>query len=146
MERTVIVILGPTGSGKSKLSISLAKKIGGEIVSCDSMQIYRRMDIGTAKISKKEMENIPHHMIDIVDPNEEFSVGEYVKQAKQIAEDARIALRNARQDANNDIKKADDMTEDDKKDGQEDVQELINRYNKIIDEKLKVKEEELMSV
>ena len=71
---------------------------------------------------------------------------EYVKQAKQIAEDARIALRNARQDANNDIKKADDMTEDDKKDGQEDVQELINRYNKIIDEKLKVKEEELMSV
>lgn len=84
MERTVIVILGPTGSGKSKLSISLAKKIGGEIVSCDSMQIYRRMDIGTAKISKKEMENIPHHMIDIVDPNEEFSVGEYVKQAKKI--------------------------------------------------------------
>ena len=71
---------------------------------------------------------------------------EYVKQAKQIAEDARIALRNARQDANNDIKKADDMTEDDKKDGQEDVQELINRYNKTIDEKLKVKEEELMSV
>ena len=92
MERTVIVILGPTGSGKSKLSISLAKKIGGEIVSCDSMQIYRRMDIGTAKISKKEMENIPHHMIDIVDPNEEFSVGEYVKQAKKII--AEIFERN----------------------------------------------------
>ena len=92
MERTVIVILGPTGSGKSKLSISLAKKIGGEIVSCDSMQIYRRMDIGTAKISKKEMENIPHHMIDIVEPNEEFSVGEYVKQAKKII--AEIFERN----------------------------------------------------
>lgn len=92
MERTVIVILGPTGSGKSKLSISLAKKIGGEIVSCDSMQIYRRMDIGTAKISKNEMENIPHHMIDIVEPNEEFSVGEYVKQAKKII--AEIFERN----------------------------------------------------
>lgn len=92
MERTVIVILGPTGSGKSKLSISLAKKLGGEIVSCDSMQIYRRMDIGTAKISKNEMENIPHHMIDIVEPNEEFSVGEYVKQAKKII--AEIFERN----------------------------------------------------
>lgn len=92
MERTVIVILGPTGSGKSKLSISLAKKLGGEIVSCDSMQIYRRMDIGTAKITKKEMENIPHHMIDIVEPNEEFSVGEYVKQAKKII--AEIFERN----------------------------------------------------
>lgn len=92
MERTVIVILGPTGSGKSKLSISLAKKLGGEIVSCDSMQIYRGMDIGTAKISKKEMENIPHHMIDIVEPNEEFSVGEYVKQAKKII--AEIFERN----------------------------------------------------
>lgn len=92
MERTVIVILGPTGSGKSKLSISLAEKLGGEIVSCDSMQIYRRMDIGTAKISKREMENIPHHMIDIVDPNEEFSVGEYVKQAKKII--AEIFERN----------------------------------------------------
>lgn len=93
MERTVIVILGPTGSGKSKLSISLAKKLGGEIVSCDSMQIYRGMDIGTAKISKNEMEIIPHHMIDIVEPNEEFSVGEYVKQAKKII--AEIFERNA---------------------------------------------------
>lgn len=93
MERTVIVILGATASGKSKLSISLAKKLGGEIVSCDSMQIYRRMDIGTAKITKKEMENIPHHMIDIVQPNEEFSVGEYVKRAKKII--AEIFERNA---------------------------------------------------
>ena len=93
MERTVIVILGATASGKSKLSISLAKKLGGEIVSCDSMQIYRGMDIGTAKISKNEMENIPHHMIDIVQPNEEFSVGEYVKRAKKII--AEIFERNA---------------------------------------------------
>lgn len=70
---------------------------------------------------------------------------EYVKQAKGIAEEAKIALRNIRQDANNDIKKS-DMTEDDKKAVQEDVQELIDKHNKIVDEKLKVKENELMSV
>ncbi len=71
---------------------------------------------------------------------------DYVKQAKSIAEDCRIILRNARQDANNNIKKSDEGTEDDKKSYTEDVQELINKYNKIVDEKLKVKEEELMSV
>lgn len=71
---------------------------------------------------------------------------EYVKQAKGIAEEAKIALRNVRQEANNDIKRLDDATEDDKKAGQEDVQDLINRYNQIVDEKLKVKETELMSV
>ena len=71
---------------------------------------------------------------------------EYVKQAKAIAEDGKIALRNIRQEANNDIKKSDEGTEDDKKSYTEDVQELINKYNKIVDEKLKVKEEELMSV
>ena len=71
---------------------------------------------------------------------------EYVKQVKSIAEDAKINLRNARQDANNNIKKSDEGTEDDKKSYTEDVQELINKYNKIVDEKLKVKEEELMSV
>ena len=71
---------------------------------------------------------------------------EYVKQAKQIAEEARIALRNIRQDANNDIKKLEDATEDDQKAGQEEVQELINKFNKIVDEKFKVKENELMSV
>lgn len=71
---------------------------------------------------------------------------EYVKQAKTVAEDARIVLRNVRQDANSDIKKDALLTEDDKKAGQEEIQELINRYNKIVDEKLKHKEEELMSV
>lgn len=71
---------------------------------------------------------------------------DYVKQAKGIAEDCRIALRNVRQDANNDIKKLDGVTEDEQKQGQEDVQELINKYNKIVDEKFKIKENELMSV
>ena len=71
---------------------------------------------------------------------------DYVKQAKGIAEDCKIVLRNVRQDANNDIKKDTEGTEDDKKAYAEDVQELINKYNKIVDEKLKVKEEELMSV
>lgn len=71
---------------------------------------------------------------------------EYVKQAKSISEDCRIALRNVRQDANNEIKKLDHITEDEKESAQEDVQELINKYNKIVDEKLKVKETELMSV
>ncbi len=71
---------------------------------------------------------------------------EYVKQAKGIAEDCRIALRNVRQDANNDIKKLSDVTEDEQKQGQEDVQELINKFNKVVDEKFKVKENELMSV
>ena len=71
---------------------------------------------------------------------------DYVKQAKGIAEDCKIALRNVRQDANNDIKKATEGTEDDKKAYTEDVQELINKYNKVVEEKLKIKEEELMSV
>lgn len=71
---------------------------------------------------------------------------EYVKQAKAIAEDCRIALRNVRQDANNEIKKMDHITEDEKENAQEDVQELIQKYNKVVDEKLKVKETELMSV
>ena len=70
---------------------------------------------------------------------------EYVKQAKNIAEDARIGLRNARQDANNEIKKL-EISEDDKKNGNENVQELINKYNKIVDEKFKIKENELMTV
>ena len=71
---------------------------------------------------------------------------DYVKQAKAIAEDARIALRNARQDANNEIKKADDLSEDEVKAGQADVQDLIDKYNKIVDDRFKAKEEELMTV
>ncbi len=78
----VYVICGPTASGKTALSIELAKEIGGEIVSCDSMQIYKEMDIGTAKPTIQEMQGIKHYMIDIVSPNKRYSVADYKKQAK----------------------------------------------------------------
>lgn len=79
----VIIIGGPTASGKTSLSIELAKKINGEIVSADSMQIYKDMNIGTAKPEKEEMQGIPHHMLDFVSPEERYSVADYNKQAKQ---------------------------------------------------------------
>lgn len=79
--------MGPTASGKTALSIELAKKIDGEIVSCDSMQIYKDMDIGSAKPTKEEMQGIKHYMIDIVAPNERFSVAEYKKQAESAIEE-----------------------------------------------------------
>ena len=78
----VIVIVGPTASGKTSLSIELAKKTNGEIVSCDSMQIYKDMNIGSAKPTPDEMQGIKHYMIDIVTPDERFSVAEYKKQAE----------------------------------------------------------------
>jgi tRNA dimethylallyltransferase len=73
----IIAIVGPTGVGKTKMSIEIAKTMGGEIISCDSMQFYRGLDIGTAKVTKSEMQGIKHHLIDIIDPSEEFSVAEY---------------------------------------------------------------------
>ena len=81
--KKVIVICGPTASGKTALSIELAKKINGEIVSCDSMQIYKEMNIGTAKPDKEEMQGIKHYMIDIIAPDERFSVADYKVQAKE---------------------------------------------------------------
>lgn len=78
----VIVICGPTASGKTSLSIELAKKINGEIVSCDSMQIYKDMDIGTAKVTQQEMQGIKHYLIDFVSPDERYSVADYKKDAK----------------------------------------------------------------
>lgn len=83
----VFVIVGPTASGKTKLGIEVAKRHNGEIVSADSMQIYRGMDIGTAKPSKEEMEGVVHHMLDVVDPTESYSVAEYVTQASAVVED-----------------------------------------------------------
>ncbi len=80
---TVIVICGPTASGKTGLAIELAKKINGEVVSCDSMQIYKDMNIGTAKPTIEEMQNIPHYMIDIVLPTQRYSVADYKNQAKE---------------------------------------------------------------
>ena len=73
----VIAIVGPTAVGKSSLAIELAQKIDGEIISCDSMQIYRKMDIGTAKATIDEQKKIKHHLIDIKDPNEDFSCADY---------------------------------------------------------------------
>lgn len=83
MKEKLIVIVGPTAVGKTKTSIELAKAIDGEIISGDSMQIYRGLDIGTAKISEEEKEGIPHYLIDIKDPTESFSVAEFQKLARE---------------------------------------------------------------
>ena len=79
---TVIILAGPTGVGKTSASITLAHQLGGEIISADSMQIYQGMDIGTAKITKEEMGGIPHHLIDIISPFENFSVAQYKELAQ----------------------------------------------------------------
>ena len=79
----VIVIVGPTASGKTALSIELAKRINGEIISCDSMQIYKDMNIGSAKPTKEEMQGIKHYLIDEVEPTQRFSVAEYKKRAEE---------------------------------------------------------------
>lgn len=77
----IVCIVGPTASGKTRLSVALARALGAEIVSFDSMQLYRRMDIGTAKPTPEEQEGVPHHMIDVLDPAEDCSVSRYVEQA-----------------------------------------------------------------
>lgn len=79
----VAVIIGPTAVGKTKLSIDLAKALNGEIISGDSMQIYRTMDIGTAKVTKEEMDGIPHYMVDIKNPEESFSVAEFQERVRK---------------------------------------------------------------
>lgn len=83
MKPKVIVIVGPTASGKTALSIELAKKIDGEIISCDSMQIYKDMNIGSAKPTIEEMQGIKHYMLDIAEPTERFSVAEYKKRSEE---------------------------------------------------------------
>lgn len=79
----MVVLTGPTAVGKTELSIQLAQKLDGEIISADSMQIYQKMDIGTAKIRKEEMDGIPHHLIDVLDPSEEFNVARFQEMAKE---------------------------------------------------------------
>ena len=79
-----LIILGQTATGKTKLSIELAKQIGAEIISADSMQVYRGMDIGTAKPTIKERQGVPHHLIDIKDPDKEWTVADFVKQANHL--------------------------------------------------------------
>lgn len=87
MKNKLIVISGPTGVGKTSLSIKLAQKINGEIISADSMQIYKLMDIGSAKIKTEEMEGVKHHLIDIINPDEEFSVSDFKVRAEHAIED-----------------------------------------------------------
>ncbi len=86
MKKKLIILAGPTGVGKTELSIKLAKRIGGEIISADSMQVYRHMDIGSAKIKKEEMQGIPHYLIDCLSPFEEFSVRVFKDLAKEAME------------------------------------------------------------
>ena len=81
MPPKILVIVGPTASGKTRLAVELAHEWNGEVVSADSMQVYRRMDIGTAKPTAEEMDGIPHHMIDVADPGEDFSAARYVEMA-----------------------------------------------------------------
>ena len=83
----IICVAGPTASGKTALAVEIAKMTDGEVVSCDSMQIYRRMTIGTAKPVPEEMEGIPHHMIDICEPDEDFSVSKYCDMAAPVVDD-----------------------------------------------------------
>ncbi|MBQ8768310.1 MAG: tRNA (adenosine(37)-N6)-dimethylallyltransferase MiaA [Oscillospiraceae bacterium] len=83
----IICIAGPTASGKTALAVELAKELNGEVVSCDSMQVYRRMDIGTAKPTQDEMQGIPHHMLDVAEPDEDFSVSRYCCLASKIVDD-----------------------------------------------------------
>ena len=83
----IICVVGPTASGKTKLAVQLAKAYDGEVVSCDSMQIYKHMDIGTAKPTPEEMEGVRHHLIDIIEPSEDFSVGKYVQLADACVQD-----------------------------------------------------------
>lgn len=85
--KKIIAIVGPTASGKTALSIAVAKKLDGEIISCDSMQIYRKMDIGTAKPTEAEKCGIPHHLIDIIEPSENFSAADYAALAKNKIEE-----------------------------------------------------------
>ena len=83
MKPKVIVIAGPTASGKTSLSVEVAKVLNGEIISADSMQIYQEMDIGTAKVTKEEMQGIQHYLIDIIPPSDRFSVSDFQKKAQE---------------------------------------------------------------
>ena len=87
MENKVIVILGPTASGKSEMAVKLAKKFNGEIISADSRQVYRGMDIGTGKITQKEMRGIPHHLLDVASPKKVFTVIDFKKRAEKAIKD-----------------------------------------------------------
>lgn len=87
MKQPLIVLTGPTAVGKTSLSISLAKAVNGEIISADSMQVYKKMDIGSAKIRPEEMQGIPHYLVDVLEPEEEFHIVKFQQMAKKAMED-----------------------------------------------------------
>lgn len=87
MKQKLVIVAGPTASGKTGLSIEIAKHFNGEIIGADSMQIYKYMDIGTAKPTAEERAEVPHHMVDFLEPNEEYSVADYTEQAHEVIEE-----------------------------------------------------------
>ncbi len=86
-KKPLVILTGPTAVGKTELSVALAKAIGGEIISADSMQVYRHMDIGSAKVTREEMAGVPHHLIDVLEPTEEFNVVLFQRMAAQAVEE-----------------------------------------------------------
>lgn len=87
IKKPLVILTGPTAVGKTELSVALAKAIGGEIISADSMQVYRHMDIGSAKVTREEMAGVPHHLIDVLEPTEEFNVVLFQRMAAQAAKE-----------------------------------------------------------
>lgn len=87
MDNRIICVVGPTATGKTKMGVALAKRFGGEVVSVDSMQIYRGMTVGTAAPTPEEMEGVPHHMIAVADPRESWSVAGFTEQADRCVQD-----------------------------------------------------------
>ena len=87
MDNKVVCVVGPTACGKTKMGVALAQRFGGEVVSVDSMQIYRGMTVGTAAPTAEEMEGVPHHMVAVADPAESWSVARYVREADACVQD-----------------------------------------------------------
>src|SRR5699024_10199225 len=87
MKKKVIAIVGPTAVGKTALSIELAQQLDGEVISGDSMQVYRGMDIGTAKIKHRDMQSIPHHLIDVINPDEPYTVADFQSDVRACIDD-----------------------------------------------------------
>jgi tRNA dimethylallyltransferase len=85
--KKVLIIIGPTASGKSAVAIKLAKKLNGEVISADSRQVYKGLDIGTGKVTKKEMRGIPHHLLDVIDPKKQFTVSDFKKLSEEKIEE-----------------------------------------------------------